>query len=98
MGEGGGTPGVSGVQGGGQQEGADILPHAWRPLKGSADDGKRREMLLSMNEVERFILLLGEKKQERVWERKGLAIGPDRRLADDGKRLCGAERCILALT
>ena len=29
-------------------------------------------------------MLLGEKKKERVWERKGLAVGPGRRLADLG--------------
>ena len=34
----------------------------------------------------RLIMLLGEKKKERVWERKGLGLRPDRRLADDGKR------------
>ena len=28
------------------------------------------------------MLLLGEKKKERVWERKGLRVGPDRRVAD----------------
>ena len=44
--------------------------------------------------AERFILLLGEKKKERVWERKGLAIGVERRLADDGKRCSGGGRCI----
>ena len=34
------------------------------------------------NEDERFILLLGEKKKERVWERKGRGVEPDRSLAD----------------
>ena len=34
------------------------------------------------SEAVRLIMLLGEKKKERVWERKGLAIGPGRRLAD----------------
>ena len=47
-----------------------------------ADDGKRSEAVDVVVE-----LLLGEKKKERVWERKGLRVGPDRRLADDGKRL-----------
>ena len=32
--------------------------------------------------MDRFSLLLGEKKKERVWERKGLGIEPDTRLAD----------------
>ena len=27
-------------------------------------------------------------------EGEGLAIAPGRRVADDGKRLCGAERCV----
>ena len=45
---------------------------AWWPLfEGPADDGKRSEFTEA---AERFILLLGEKKKERVWERKGLAI------------------------
>ena len=38
------------------------------------------------SEAVRLIMLLGEKKKERVWERKGLGVEPDRRLADDGKR------------
>ena len=32
--------------------------------------------------AERFILLLGEKKKERVWERKGRGIEPGGSLAD----------------
>ena len=34
--------------------------------------------------LRQVILLLGEKKKERVWERKGLGIRVDRRLADFG--------------
>ena len=34
------------------------------------------------SEAVRLYLLLGEKKKERVWERKGLGILPERRLAD----------------
>ena len=41
----------------------------------------------------RFILLLGEKKKERAWERKGCGIGLERGLADDGKRFCDGRCC-----
>ncbi len=41
------------------------------PDRRLADDGKRSEFTEA---AERFILLLGEKKKERVWERKGLAV------------------------
>ena len=55
------------------------------PQGGPADDGKRSEFTEA---AERFILLLGEKKKERVWERKGLAVGPERSLADLGFSVC----------
>ena len=61
-----------------------ILPSLVAPSRGPADDGKRSEFTET---AERFILFLREKKKERVWERKGLVIGPERSLADDGKRL-----------
>ena len=52
-----------------------------------AGGGRMTGSAQTQSEAVRFIMLLGEKKKERVWERKGLRVGPDRRLADDGKRL-----------
>ena len=46
---------------------AAVLKKSLRNL----NDGKRSEFTEA---AERFILLLGEKKKERVWERKGLAV------------------------
>ena len=63
------------IRGGGLGEGwvkNSTGPEGWR-MTGSAQ---------TWSEAVRFILLLGEKKKERVWERKGLGIGPDGKLAD----------------
>ena len=49
------------------------------PQGGPADDGKRSDLVWSCTLLR---MLLREKKKERVWERKGLGIGPERRLAD----------------
>ena len=65
-----------GVGGGGVVAGLDFV--RTRRMTGSA--------LEFTEDAVRFILLLGEKKKVRVWERKGLGVAPDRRLADDGKR------------
>ena len=61
------------------------------PLKGAADDGKRSGF---MDSVDVLLCFSERREKERVWERKGLGVGPRGSLTDEGKRSSGGGRCI----